>query len=262
MNPYFTFPKEPNPYRSKVKEYTFERYVISEDEKQVLDFKYLYKLNAEGEVVESHSFSLKNTLADITKFTYSNGILTDFISRSVKGRIKQKYHSNIELLDNGAYRKVSTTLGDTLLIDYDQNHNPVKEAWVLPDKTLRVIWHYFYIYDTNGNILEQKTLGPSGEIWDFVKYNYNQEGLLVEKDRTDFNKPEDISSYRQTYAYNDKHDMVFSSDNSRHPRTNHYDIHYDERGSIIEIKDFVKIGDSSDFKLASVKKYSYVYVDP
>ena len=130
---------------------------------------------------------------------------------------------------------------------------------------------YKNIYDKNKIVVEKHTILLSGELESIEKYKYNNEGLLIEKNKINiktswFGKGQELRTSKNSvskHTYNNKGDLILSefySDmfgNETHKK----EITYDKYNDIAQIKDYRKgyaYIYKDNFGLISVTKYSYI----
>ena len=246
------------PFSGVVKEYSLERYGYDENGNDILDYKYTWKYNKDHKISEVRQYDSKNELLTVSNYAYNNDQnLQEIIIQTVEGSIQQnlvyEYKGNklSQITDAASDYKIITK--------FDDCGNMIEKLNLTDDGSPFSTTRYANMYDQNNRLIEKHTIFPSGESDWVDKYEYNDEGLLIEEVRIRHK----ITSIAK-HCYNGKGDLIQSEFNpgESNSETLKKDIVYNENNDITEIREYRKgwcYQDRNDeFGLTGITKYSYI----
>jgi hypothetical protein len=208
---------EKSPFSGAVKEYTEERYILDKKEKEILDYKYIWKYGENNKLSEVNRYNSKNKLADASYFQYDNfGNVIEMTVKTAKGSKKQtiKY----EYIDNKLFQIANMARSFKTISKFDDSGNLIEELFFRDASTPPYITRYTNIYDINKRLIEKQTILPSGELDSTIRYKFNSKGLIIEENKIN-NKTSWFANGREfklsknsvsRHTYNDSGDLVLS----------------------------------------------------
>ncbi len=246
------------PFSGTVKEYTLESFTIDDNQKEIPDYKYVWKYNSHNNLSEVSHYDSNNQLVEVSRYTYDDHQnLLEITVNDAEGEEKQ---SIVYLYKEGKLDQVVNTANNSRKItNYDDFGNPVEEQNYQSPDSPPSITNYINQYDQGNRLVEKRAILPLANSDWISTYKYNSRGLLIEETRTR-NKAVSIV----LHTYNDKGDLILSEHNPGefHSETVKKEIIYDNHNDIVEIKDYRKgwcYNNLDDrFVLTAVSRYSYI----
>jgi len=246
------------PFSGTVKEYSLKNYLCDEKGKEHLDYKYVWKYNPDHQISEIQHYSSRNVLSDISYHSYDDRRnLLEITVKTAKGTKKQQLV--YEYKDHQLSQITDITRNFRIVTQYDDHGNPIEKQNLSSAGTLLSTTKYINQYDQNHRLVEKRTFFSS-ENSDWIdKFQYNEQGCLVEETRI---RHQAVSTVK--YDYNEKGDLILGEYNPGEINREilKKDIVYSDNNDILEIKEYRRgwcySNYNDNFGLTGIARYSYV----
>lgn len=239
-----------------------------------------------GKIIEEKHFERFGDIAHLITNKYdSNGNRIETISESAGGQFISK--EKLKYDQNGNQIFLHTIVNDSMHFKtYFDKYDSLGNALLLriEEDSMTGIVNFQYEYNSQGKMLSKKQVAsnPEGEYYQTHRFNYNEDGDLVER----ILESESLGQQRTTFVYDSHHRVIkiiqhvlgqiesermFDElynlkeervfENGKLIKEFKYELEFDRRGNWVERKVFVGSKNSEKMELSHIESRKLIYFD-